>query len=97
MIDTNELKLKIKIAKENYLNNEDYNSFHKYYMIVCAYYELVMIEKQNIEDKNIYEVLLENLDILKNINQKLLEKEKEKINEMQENLKNELNIKILKK
>ena len=96
-MDINELKLKIKIVKENYFNNKDYNSFHKYYMIICAYYELVMIEKQNIEDKNIYEVLLENLDILKNINQKLLENEKDKINEMQENLKNELEIKILKK
>ena len=96
-MDINELKLKLNIVKENYLNNKDYNSFHKYYMIVCAYYELVMIEKQNIEDKEIYEFLLENLDIISYDSEKLINIEKEKINEMQENLKNELDIKILKK
>ena len=96
MFDINELKMKIKIVKENYLKEKNYHNWHKYYMIVSACYDLLMVE--NNINKDIYELLLDNVIYLKNnLFIEVVDIEKEKLNEMELFLKRELGIKTLKK
>ena len=96
MFDINELKMKIKIVKENYLKEKNYHNWHKYYMIVSACYDLLMVE--NNINKDIYELLLDNVIYLKNnLFIEVVDIEKEKLNEMELYLKGELGIKTLKK
>ena len=96
MFDINELKMKIKVVKEEYLKERNYHNWHKYYMIVSACYDLLMVE--NNINKDIYELLLENVTYLKNnLFIEVVNIEKEKLNEMELYLKRELGIKTLKK
>ena len=96
MFDINELKIKIKIVKEEYLKEKNYHNWHKYYMIISACYDLLMVE--NNINKDIYELLLENVTYLKNnLFIEIVDIEKEKLNEMELSLKRELGIKTLKK
>ena len=96
MFDINELKMKIKVVKEEYLKEKNYHNWHKYYMIISACYDLLMVE--NNINKDIYELLLENVTYLKNnLFIEVVDIEKEKLNEMELYLKRELGIKTLKK
>ena len=96
MFDINNLKIKIKVVKEEYLKEKNYHNWHKYYMIVSACYDLLMVE--NNINKDIYELLLDNVIYLKNnLFIEIVDIEKEKLNEMELYLKRELGIKILKK
>ena len=97
MIDLEELKRRINVVKTNYYQNIDHNSWYKYYMIVSAYYEIIMIESRNSNDKTIYEILLDYVLDLKNNNFNLSSFEINKIMEMEHYLKKELEIKTLKK
>ena len=96
MFDINELKMKIKVVKEEYLKEKNYHNWHKYYMIISACYDLLMVE--NNINKDIYELLLDNVIYLKNnLFIEVVDIEKEKLNEMELYLKGELGIKTLKK
>ena len=65
-------------------------------MIVSACYDLLMVE--NNINKDIYELLLDNVTYLKNnLFIEIVDIEKEKLNEMELYLKRELDIKTLKK
>ena len=97
MIDLDELKRRIDVAKANYYRNNDHTSWYKYYMIVSAYYEISMIEGRTANEKMIYETLLGYVRDLKNNNFKLSDFEINKIMEMEHYLNKELEIKILKK
>ena len=96
MFDINKLKMKIKVVKEEYLKEKNYHNWHKYYMIISACYDLLMVE--NNINKDIYELLLDNVIYLKNnLFIEVVDIEKEKLNEMELYLKRELGIKTLKK
>lgn len=96
MFDINELKIKINIVKAEYLKEKNYYNWHKYYMIISACYDLLMVE--NNINKDIYELLLDNVTYLKNnLFIEVVDIEKEKLNEMELYLKRELDIKTLKK
>ncbi len=97
MIDLDELKRRIDVAKTNYYRNIDHTSWYKYYMIVSAYYEISMIESRTANEKIVYETLLGYVRDLKNNNFKLSQFEINKIMEMEHYLNKELEIKILKK
>ena len=97
MIDLDDLKRRINVAKTNFYSNKNHNNWYKYYMTVSAYYELVMIESRNANDKSIYETLLNYVLDLKNNSFDLSDYELEKIMEMEHYLNKELNVKTLKK
>lgn len=97
MFDINELKMKIKVVKEEYLKEKNYHNWHKYYMIISACYDLLMVEN-DIIIKAVYEFLLDNVTYLKNnLFIEIVDIEKAKLNEMELYLKRELGIKTLKK
>ena len=97
MVDLEDLKRRINVAKTNYYRNIDHNSWYKYYMIVSAFYEISMIESRTANEKMIYETLLDYVLDLKNNNFNLSSFEFNKIMEMEHYLKKELEIKTLKK
>ncbi len=96
MFDINNLKIKIKVVKEEYLKEKNYHNWHKYYMIVSACYDLLMVE--NNINKDIYELLLDNVIYLKNnLFIEIVDIEKEKLNEMELYLKNKIDCKFYRK
>ena len=96
MIDLDELKRRIDVAKTNYYRNIDHTSWYRYYMIVSAYYEISMIEGRTANENMVYETLLGYVRDLKNNNFRLSDFEINKIMEMEHYLNKELEIKLLK-
>ena len=97
MFDINDLKMKIKVVKEEYLKEKNYHNWHKYYMIISACYDLLLLD-YSIDNTNIHELLLDNVIYLKNnLFIDIVDIEKEKLNEMELYLKRKLGIKTLKK